>query len=76
VKDYYETAGGTIRHLELELPNGSTDIAVWTQDLALPADDGRPFNTDATFVWQRKDREGKPLKEFSLKPHEGSPSRN
>jgi hypothetical protein len=76
VKTYYETAAGNIRHLELKLADGSTDMVVWTNELALPVDDGRPFVTDATFVWQRADAGGRIVKHFLLTGHGGAPSRN
>jgi hypothetical protein len=47
---------GTIHHLEVVLPDGSVDNIAWTTGLALPVDDGRPFTTDASFVWQRGEK--------------------
>jgi hypothetical protein len=57
---------GGIHHLEIQLPDGSIDSIAWTTDLALPVDDAKPFTTDATFVWVRKDAGGKETKRFLL----------
>jgi hypothetical protein len=57
---------GTIHHLELKLPDGSADHIAWTTGLELPVDDGRPFLTDATFVWCRSTPQGEPARAFLL----------
>jgi len=57
---------GTIHHLELGLPDGSTDHIAWTNGLALPVDDGQPFTTDGTFLWHRTSAAGQAAKCFVL----------
>jgi len=57
---------GSIHHLELDLPDGSTDYIAWTTGLALPVDDGRPFTTDGTFIWVRSDPAGRCSRHFVL----------
>ena len=57
---------GSIHHLQLELPDGSTDHIAWTSGLELPVDDARPFITDATLVWCRNKRGGAPSRAFLL----------
>jgi hypothetical protein len=54
---------GALHHLELGLPDGSTDVIAWSSGLALPVDDGRPFLSDGPFVWCRNSH-GKPAKCF------------
>lgn len=49
---------GTIHHIALALPDGGADDIAWSNGLALPVDDGRPFVTDGVFVWSRTDRQG------------------
>ena len=60
-----EVGRGSIHHVELALPNGSVDEIAWSSGLALPVDDARPFTTDATFVWRRKDTRGAEVKRFA-----------
>lgn len=72
VKSYFETSGGVIHHLELGRADGSTDTMAWTEHLALAVDDGRPFNTEATFVWQQRDHSGRTVKQFLLTGHDGA----
>ena len=57
---------GAVHHLELALPDGSTDHVAWSSGLTLPVDDARPYVTDAPFVWQRMGRNGKPSRTFRL----------
>lgn len=47
------TGAGSVQHLEIAGPAGTTDQLAWTQGLALPIEDGRPFITDARLVWMR-----------------------
>lgn len=49
---------GTIHHIRLALPAGGFDDIAWSTGLALPVDDGRPFTTDAVFVWRRTNPSG------------------
>jgi hypothetical protein len=60
-----EIGRGVIHHLELALPGGGTDEIAWTTGLALPVDDARPFTTDGSFVWRRKDAQGNEVKRFA-----------
>jgi hypothetical protein len=57
---------GAIHHLELALPDGSTDHVAWSSGLALLVDDARLYVTGAPFVWQRVGRNGKPSRIFRL----------
>jgi hypothetical protein len=59
-------ARGPIRHLEIGLPDGSTDRLAWSAGLALPIDDAQPFTTDGKLVWLRTDAAGNPSKWFTL----------
>jgi hypothetical protein len=43
----------SVQQLEVTLPGGGQDRIAWTNGLTLPIDDGKPFTTDATFVWTR-----------------------
>jgi len=57
---------GRLRHLELALPNGATDLITWTKDLSSPVEYGSPVVSDAPLVWLRLDASGKPSKCFLL----------
>jgi hypothetical protein len=61
-----DTSRGSIHHLEIGLPDGSTDVIAWSTALALPVDDSQPFLTDGTFVWRRAAAGGKPARQFVL----------
>ncbi len=56
VRSAEDLSRGTVHHLEIRLPDGTVDQVAWTAGLALPVDDGRPFTTDAAFVWSRGER--------------------
>jgi hypothetical protein len=56
----------TVQQLEITLPSGAKDLIAWTTGLALPIDDGKPFTSDATFVWTRNVADGKRSKQFLL----------
>jgi hypothetical protein len=66
VKSARSTERGFLNFLELALPAGGTDWVAWSKDLEPPIDDGKPFVTDAPFVWLRLDAKGKPRKCFVL----------
>jgi hypothetical protein len=57
---------GPLRHLELGLPGGATDLFSWSRDLSAPADQGSPLSSDARFIWLRLDSSGRPTKRFLL----------
>jgi len=57
---------GRLRHLELALLSGATDLITWTKDLSSPVEYGSPMVSDAPFVWLRLDAAGKPSKCFLL----------
>jgi hypothetical protein len=59
-------ARGPVRHLEIGLPDGSTDRVAWSAGLALPIDDAQPFTTDGKLVWLRTNTAGNPSKWFTL----------
>ena len=52
--------------LRLGLPDGSEDTISWTRKLEIPIEDGKPFVTDAPFVWLRSNSEGRPEQCFIL----------
>jgi len=56
VRSAGDLSRGTIHHLEVVSPGGAVDQVAWTNGLALPVDDGRPFVTEARFVWARGER--------------------
>ncbi len=60
------SARGPIQHLEIGLPDGSTDRVAWAFGLELPIDDAEPFTTDGKLVWMRTNAAGSPTKWFSL----------
>jgi len=57
---------GRLRHVELALPNGATDLITWTKDLNSPVEHGSPMVSDAPFVWLRLDAAGRPAKCFMV----------
>jgi hypothetical protein len=66
VRECRESDSGWLRYLELGLPDGSIDRFGWSRQLMVPVDDGRPFATDAPFVWYRTDAAGKQLGGYVL----------
>lgn len=57
---------GRLRHLELALPTGGTDVFAWTANLDSPADYGHPLASDASFAWLRLDAARRPVSCFLL----------
>ncbi len=66
IKRASSTGWGQVHHLELRLPDGSTDSISWTNGLSLPVDDGDPVVTDAPFAWLHLNAAGEPVKCFLL----------
>lgn len=60
------TQAGSVQSLQIQLPDGSRDLVSWTPDLMQPVDDGRPFVTEAPFVWLRLDPAREPAECFVL----------
>ena len=66
IRQCRETNGGSLRYLEMVLPDGSIDHVAWSRQLLLPVDSGDPFATDSPFIWYRTDATGRRIAGYAL----------